>query len=222
MILRGLQRVRRAQQERGWVGMLIYAVRHRLPIYKTLVYRSHSPCELSYEPGFTVARYSQKPVLDEATLQQLSRYGGGLAPELDKLFAQGCELWLGRLGSSVVGFCWSRHGVRRTDYFVPLKESDAGILSCLVFPGHRGRGFYPAMLRTVVKTLMTQDDVQCVYIDCRAWNYPSVRGIQKAGFLPLGSGVRLSVFGHTWIVSNRCVLPSASYGRSRSGVAGDT
>ncbi len=124
--------------------------------------------------------------------------------EFERLFADGCELWLGWIGTEIVGVCWSRRGTRRTDYFVQITEEDANILSCFVFPSFRGKGVYPAMLQTMAATLMTQDHVKTVYIDCKSWNHPSVSGILKAGFVRLGTGVRIHVGRRHWVVFNSC------------------
>ncbi|MBN1764018.1 MAG: GNAT family N-acetyltransferase [Sedimentisphaerales bacterium] len=135
--------------------------------------------------------------------------GDEMVREVNKLFSRGCELWMGQLDGKLAGICWSCSRKKRSDYFVPLEESDATILSCFVLPVFRGRKIYPSMLETMVNTLLSRDQICNVYIDCKSWNTASIRGIQKAGFIPVGKAVRMVLFEHVWILWNRCKRQAA-------------
>lgn len=200
-----IRRFRRLWKEHGTIGLIRRIVRHKFPIHISLVYLKTDRSNSCAVPGLLIERYPLRSGVDLEIIDTLrmSR-GNGMIREMDKLFSRSCELWIGRLEGKIAGICWSRCNKRRTDYFVGLEETDATILSCLVFPAFRGRGIFPAMLQTMVKTLMDEDQVRRVFIDCKSWNQPSRRGIQKAGFVPVGSAVRMVLFEHVHILWNRC------------------
>jgi len=199
-------RFRRTMRERGLLGLLVHLLRQRTPVYKSVVFRKctdeRGEDKMS---GLAVVRHPDRTSLGAEVMKELEEKGGsGMVREFERLFSLGCELWLGWIGNEVTGICWSRKGIRRNDYFVTLTQDDANILSCFVFPDFRGRGIYPAMLRIINTVLMTQDNVKAVYIDCRSWNRPSIRGILKAGFVQLGTAFRIEIASRQWILCNSC------------------
>lgn len=206
MLQRMVSRFMRGIKERGLWGFLVYFCRQRAPVYQSVVFRKTTGERTCPDvPGLTVIRYPDRGSVDDGVVQRIRVRGGSeMMEECERLFSRGCELWLGWLGIDLAGLCWSRKGTHRTDYFVPLAEDDANILSCFVLPCFRGRGVYPAMLQTMAAVLMTQDRVKAVYIDCKSWNHPSVSGIVKAGFSRLGTAVRVDAMGCHWAVRNSC------------------
>jgi hypothetical protein len=200
-----LQRFRIAWKKHGSIGLIRHLFRHKCPIHISLVFQKNELSNSCSVPGLTIERYSTRDAVDPAILETLARgIDGRIIRQVDDLFSKGCELWLGRIDGAIKGVCWSRSHTRRSDYFVPLKETDATILSCFVFPECRGKGIYPAMLETMVSLLFAQDQIRNVYIDCKSWNIASVRGIQKAGFVSIGKAVRMVLFDKVWIMWNQC------------------
>ncbi len=200
-----IRRFRRLWKEHGKVGMIRQIVRRVCPVHVSLVYRKTDVSDFCKIHGLSVVRYPLRSTVDVETIKEIeAAWDYRLVQEIEKLFSKDCELWLGRFEGRIVGICWSRSGQNRTDYFVGLEETDATILSCFVFPAFRGRGIFPAMLQTMVNMLMDHDQVSNVYIDCKSWNVPSIRGIQKAGFALIGSAVRMVLCGRVWILWNRC------------------
>ena len=200
-----IARVRRAWKERGTIGLMRHVVGRMLPVHVSLVYKKTEASSVCGVPCLLVARYGERSAVGADVISKLKMMRGcGLIREVDKLFARGCELWLGWIEGEIAGVCWSCSRKSRMDYFVPLREDDATILSCFVFPQYRGRGIYPSMLETIVRTLMNDDQVSKVYIDCKSWNRPSIRGIQKAGFVRIGSALRMALGGHVRILWNDC------------------
>ena len=200
-----VRRVCRAWKEHGPIGLMRHVVRRVIPVHVSLVYRKTERSSVCAVPGLLTERYEARSAVDPNIISKLQMTRRPeLIRELDKLFARGCELWLGVIEGEIVAICWSHSHKKRTDYFVALDEDDAMILSCFVFPQYRGRGIYPTMLETIVRTLKGNDQVSNVYIDCKSWNVPSIRGIQKAGFDFIGSAVRIVLCGRVWILQNRC------------------
>jgi len=200
-----VRRVCRVWKERGPIGLMRHVLRGVIPVHVSLVYRKTERSSLCAVSGLLTERYGARSAVGPNIISKLqTTRGPELVRELDKLFASGCELWLGWIEGEIAGICWSRGHKNRTDYFVPLGESDATILSCFVFPQYRGRGIYPTMLETIVRTLMDNDQVSNVYIDSKSWNVPSIRGIEKAGFDFIGRAIRMVLWGRVWILRNRC------------------
>ena len=200
-----VRRVCRAWKERGPIGLIRHVVRRVIPVHISLVYRKSDRSNSCAVQGLLIERYPSRSGVDLEIINTLrmSR-GNGMIREMDKLFSRGCELWIGRLEDKIAGICWSCSHKKRTEYFVALDEDDATILSCFVFPQYRGRGIFPAMLQAMVRALMVEDHAHRVYIDCKSWNAPSIRGIQKAGFNFIGSAVRMVLCGRVWILRNQC------------------
>jgi hypothetical protein len=200
-----MRRFSRAWKEHGSMGLIRHVFRNKFPLHICLVYRKTYRSNSYTVPGLLIERYSSRSAVGLEIIDTLRMPGGvEMSRGVDKLFSQGCELWLGRLEGKTAGICWSRMHKRRSDYFIPLEETDATILSCDVFPAFRGQGIFPAMLQTMVNTLMDHDQICQVYIDCKSWNTASIRGIQKAGFVSIGKAVRMVLFDRVWILWNHC------------------
>lgn len=207
-----LQRLYTAWRTHGSIGLVRHLYRHKCPLHRSLVFKKNCRSSTCSVPGLTVKRYHVRDQIDTNLLDVIAELKDGrILREANKLFLKKCELWLGQIEGRVVGLCWSRSQQQRTDYFVPLYDTDATILSCFVFPQYRGKGIYPTMLETMVNTMMTHDHIQTVYIDCKSWNTPSVRGIEKAGFIFVGQALRFVLFGKTKILRNRCQQPERNY-----------
>jgi ribosomal protein S18 acetylase RimI-like enzyme len=200
-----IQRFCRAWKEHGTAGLIKHLFRNKFPIHICLVYRKTESSNSCTMPGLLIERFPSRSVVGLEVIESLRMAkGDGMIREVDKLFSKGCELWVGLMDGQIAGICWSRSHERGRDHFVPLEETDAVILSCFVFPAFRGRGVYPAMLEAMVNTLMNQDQVRKVYIDCKSWNVPSIRGIKKAGFVFIGKAARIVLCEHVWILWNQC------------------
>ena len=199
-----VHRVCRAWKEHGPIGLMRNVVRRVIPFHVSLVYRKTERSSVCAVPGLLTERYGVRSAVGPDIINKLQMTRGPeLIREFDKLFARGCELWLGWIEGEIAGICWSRGRKNRTDWFVPLQEDDATLVSAFVFPQYRGRGIYPTMMETIVRTLMDHDQVSNVYADCKSWNAPSIRGLQKAGFSLIGNAVRMVLCGRVWIFRNR-------------------
>lgn len=63
-----------------------------------------------------------------------------------------------------------------------------GIGPCVTMESHRGRGLYPAALQ-ILRCRARDQRVERIYINSRPENMASVRGITKAGFIPVATVV---------------------------------
>ena len=76
--------------------------------------------------------------------------------------------------------------------FLSLGEREAEIKFCLTLPAFRGRGIYPQVLLSIqdyLRSIGMERIFMCVHRD----NNPSIRGIEKAGFIRVGE-IRLRKF----------------------------
>jgi RimJ/RimL family protein N-acetyltransferase len=120
--------------------------------------------------------------------QELSQKRSCLGWDAEKLFDQGGTLWIGRSHGQLASAGWSRAGSKVRSWFFPLAPTWFVISHAITLPEFRGADLYPAMLWFIVRTLAGQG-AERFFIDCNDWNVPSIRGIKKAGFQKIGSGV---------------------------------
>lgn len=78
-----------------------------------------------------------------------------------------------------------------TSYVLPkcrkfpfLKENDYEIGPCYTYPKHRGKGIYPAVLKSICKNIGENNTI--FYMIVNENNEASIRGIEKAGFIKCG------------------------------------
>lgn len=188
-VKRFLRRFNQARQSYGLLGLLRRSLLNGCPLSKHVIYRRE------YDPSDTAQLASEMTVerhraADEVPADVASLYG-------TENFCVGAELWVGRVGGALAGVGWSRSGQRRDDYFVTIGPTDGVIFGCHVRHEFRGRGIYPTMLKYMVDVLR-QDGIRAVYIDCKSWNRPSLVGIRKAQFEPVGSCWCLVLLGRVW------------------------
>lgn len=101
----------------------------------------------------------------------------------------------------VVGHAWayrSRHRPRTGSRYFRIEEGDAWIHYCSVDENFRGQRIYGAMLHELVRRLSADDGTTRILIDTKRDNKPSIKGIEKAGFVFLGHA-RYLVIGR-WLV----------------------
>jgi len=202
-----IRRFRRVIREHGVCGGLIHLARQLFPVHIALVFKMDTPIVTVAAPQISIIRYSHLFDVDSETLQAFAEARGmKLIREFERLFRIGAQLWIGFCSKEAAGICWSRSGLTRSDYFVPLETDDANILSCFVFPQFRGRGIYPTMLKHIASTLKDHNGIRRVFIDCKSWNYPSIRGIEKAGFHIIGRAVCIALFGRVVFRYPRYIL----------------
>lgn len=89
-----------------------------------------------------------------------------------------------------------RGNLAHTSYVVPkcykfafMKHGDYEIGPCFTFPQYRGQGIYPYMLKYIIEHLCIETGTQnnAIYMIVNSENASSIRGIEKAGFVPCGT-----------------------------------
>jgi len=67
---------------------------------------------------------------------------------------------------------------------IDLTTKECEIKFCLTLPQYRGKGIYPAALIRI-QDYLSEKGYRKVFICVREKNFPSIRGIEKAGFSPV-------------------------------------
>lgn len=86
-----------------------------------------------------------------------------------------------------------------------LGALDAEIKYCLTLEAFRGRGLYPKVLATIARFL-SERGFKRVFICVHKNNFPSIRGIEKAGFKYVGRIRLVKIMGFQ--VSRKFVIPN--------------
>ena len=200
------QRLQRARREGGLSRAALRWGRNRNPVHRSVLYRTlRAPAQGgSVAENLQISRHTAWTELTNTQQESILDHGGPrMKKEFEHLFQAGSVLWLGELDGRFAGVCWHSRPVNRQDYFVPLTASDTVIYACFVLPEFRGRGIYPRMLQSLITSLLAEG-LESVYIDCKIWNQPSIRGIEKAGFEYIGTSWRFVGNSRSYYFWNGC------------------
>jgi GNAT superfamily N-acetyltransferase len=88
-------------------------------------------------------------------------------------------LWLAFVDGRVASSVFTREGKYFKRWFVGLNPEDLVVFRLSTRPELRGRGLAPSL---IVHALHCTSPKGCAYIDCRTYNKPSIRCIEKVGF----------------------------------------
>lgn len=130
---------------------------------------------------------------------ELKAWPGHILPDDPQgLWRDGAQFWIGRWQGQAATIAVSRRSQQVRAFFFPLQDGQALISHCGTVPCLRGRGLYPAMLTQIIRELAVEG-VAYVVIHCADWNVPSRRGIERAGFNPIGTGLQRRGGKTNWI-----------------------
>ena len=145
------------------------------------VFRHSGPYEAVADGAVRFVRYAEHRAVPAEVLAVIKRHGGERALGKDRAEMQcGAALWVAFIGDEVAGTSMSRRGRDFRSWFVPLADEDIVIFRNRTYPEHRGKGVCPRMMRHIMHTELAEGGM--AYVDCRVYNKPSIRSIEKAGF----------------------------------------
>ncbi len=118
---------------------------------------------------------------------QIKRAGQFDISEMEDRFSDGntCFLVMNSNGQ-VLNYSWVCYQVRDiecVEKIIKLKDWEAFIFNCYTFKEYRGLSIYPWTL-VEMQTHLKSRGYKKVYVDSSPKNKPSVKGIEKAGFIP--------------------------------------
>ncbi|MBN1491124.1 MAG: GNAT family N-acetyltransferase [Phycisphaerae bacterium] len=146
---------------------------------------------LSMPEELRFARYATPESIPPEQLYALKEAQGDVhVQEHLRWMRQGAVLWVAVLDGKIAGSqlcCLGRH-LRR--WFVPLQDHDLIIFRVNTVSEFRGRGISPLMMRHII-THEAKGGAR-TYADCKVYNRPSIRSIEKAGFRRIATARPLS------------------------------
>ncbi len=132
-----------------------------------------------------IERYVREQDIPSSVLEQVTvEEGNSFVHFMRREFANHGVLWLCYMDGEIIAYQWSRVGKYIRQWFVSLSNADVLIFSTVTFPNWRGRGIGPAMMGHIIANEVHDQGV--TYIDCKEWNTPAIRAIDKAGFTRIG------------------------------------
>lgn len=145
------------------------------------VFVRRGPFPPEHRSDCTFVRYERFDDLPAAMRETIINHGGQRSMETDQReMSEDAVLWAALIDSNLAGTLFTRPGRLYRHWFVPLDAEDLIIFRVRTFPEFRGRGVAPSLMRHAMAESLTESDR--AYIDCRVYNKPSIRSIEKAGF----------------------------------------
>jgi len=90
-------------------------------------------------------------------------------------------MWLAVIDECVASSVFTRRGEHFANWFVPLRPEDVVVFRLRTHPAHRGKGLAASLMRHAIHQTLAPG--AHAYIDCRTYNKPSIRCIEKTGFV---------------------------------------
>ena len=115
----------------------------------------------------------------------------------------GSYCWLGMMECKLANIGWTTRGDRIEAYFFPLTKKNIIISHCATLPQWQGKGLYPVMLQHIVRATSDQM-IDRIFIESSDWNRASTRGIQRAGFQMVGTGICKKNNSLLWVEQASC------------------
>ncbi len=117
--------------------------------------------------------------------QLVSAQGPAWRENCRREFAGRGILWLALCGDDVAAFQWSRRGRDFLRWFTELAPQDIVIFGGTTRAAFRGRGIIPYLVaRQIAVDVAAGGRAWC---DCKVWNQPARRCIEKVGFRCIGA-----------------------------------
>lgn len=140
-------------------------------------------------PGLAVARVTGR----DLGSPRLARLVEAMHPtpllEIHDRLSSGRRAYAVEAGPSVVAYGWVSLGdehIAEVEGTIRVGPGEAYIWDCATLPAWRGRGLYPALLRAIARDLAAEG-LEWVWIAARRENLPSLRGFEKAGYVPMAN-----------------------------------
>ena len=204
------------RQKHGLVRLLFLAIKRAEDewiirseyVFVIDLMREPVPLLQRFDP-IPVECYSSMESIPPADMQQLVAAKGEvvLFPFLERFFAQGARLWLGKDNGRIVGLKWTLRGGFSGFYSIPISDTDVISISAEAFPSFRGQGFWQRLTAGMLP-LLKEQGVSRVYFKVHCRNHSMLRAVKKAGIPMLGRGVTFSFPGFHLTLWNKRFLKS--------------
>lgn len=182
-----LERIRDRVSKQGWLATTAYLFgtglieRAGISVMRVYVARSTSARAPEAAPEDILRDMKD---LGTADREDLRAYGGErLLQSFEGNFRRGSWCVISRVGSRIGSVCW----LTRSRVYGPARRQPAVVIqSCFTLPQFRGKSLYSATLRRTCACAAHFWNEPSVFIESSVFNESSIRGIEKAGFQPIG------------------------------------
>lgn len=148
---------------------------------KNYVFRREGPFTQEARNDCIFASYQSFTALPERLKEDRHKRGDQDGLKQDKLeLDENATLWVAYVDHNVATTVFTRRGTHFRRWFVELKPNDIVVFRLNTNEHYRGRGLASSLIRHALFSI--GDDSASAYIDCRTYNKPSKRAIEKAGF----------------------------------------
>ncbi len=169
-------------------GMLLGKIHRRMLSYyrkwfcqMNYIFEHAGPFSPENRAGCTFKCYASFDEIPEQVKADMCPPGDTSRLEIDKLeLSENAKLWIALVDDRVASIVFTRKGKYFRRWFLVLQPEDIVVFRLLTHPEYRGRGLATSLIRHAIYT--ASDKPGKAYIDCRTYNKPSKRCIEKAGF----------------------------------------
>ena len=145
------------------------------------IFRHEGPFNPENRTDCTFASYESFDNLPEEIKADIYAGTDGSRLETDKQeLGENATLWVAFVDGRVATTAFTRKGKYFRRWFLDLRPEDVIVFRLNTKPEFRGRGLAPSLIRHVLNSITNLSEH--AYIDCRTYNKPSKRCIEKAGF----------------------------------------
>jgi len=135
--------------------------------------------------GFTIQNFKQIEEIPDSLLEKLNNTFSktDVQNNLIGVKHRGCILCVGFLNNEVVSTWLIRRASNIPFWFIDLNPDDVVFIRGVTAPAHRGKGLASSMHQAMA-SLFLMDGIN-IYIDVSIHNAPSLRSVEKSGFILL-------------------------------------
>jgi GNAT superfamily N-acetyltransferase len=127
-------------------------------------------------------KYDSAESLPQHIVESIIADGGEQRLELDsRELSENATMWVAIVNGRVASTVFTRRSCFFKRWFLPLGQDDVVVFRLQTHSDFRGRGLAPSLIRHCLHQHMQSDGH--AYIDCRTYNKPSIRCIEKCGFV---------------------------------------
>lgn len=144
------------------------------------------PCALNPASSCEYRHFDNADTIPKKVWDAIEFYGGTKASATDRReLSQSAIMWTAFVNNQLAGVLFSRQGRFFKHWFVPLHDEDIVLFRMRTYPEFRGQGVAPSLLCHAISRLLSSGNK--IYVDCRVYNAPAIRCIEKAGFVRIAT-----------------------------------
>ncbi len=149
--------------------------------HQNYIYKHDGPYEIKERTDSSFEFYDDYDDIPENVIADISANNNQRRLATDKLeLTENATLWVAFVNGHVATTVFTRKGEHCRRWFVSLQPDDVIIFRLHTRPQFRGRGLAPSLIHHAAHS--STSAFGNVFIDCRTYNKPSIRCIEKAGF----------------------------------------